>query len=74
MKSKLWGLDINSVADIPAGTGLGSSSSFTVGLINALQLYKNKPLSKKKLANKACEIEIDFLKQSLLKFFQFLQF
>ena len=47
MKSKLWGLDINSVADIPAGTGLGSSSSFTVGLINALQLYKNKSLSKK---------------------------
>ena len=47
-KSKLWGLDINSVADIPAGTGLGSSSSFTVGLINALQLYKGKSLSKKK--------------------------
>ncbi len=70
-KADLWGLDINSVADIPAGTGLGSSSSFTVGLINALQYYKNKPISKKTLANKACEIEIDVLKLPVGKQDQF---
>ena len=66
-KSNLWGLDINSVADIPAGTGLGSSSSIAVGLINALQYYKNKSISKKTLADKACEIEIDILKQPIGK-------
>ena len=70
-KADLWGLDINSVADIPAGTGLGSSSSFTVGLINALQYYKNKPISKRTLANKACEIEIDVLKLPVGKQDQF---
>ena len=70
-KSKLWGLDVNSVADIPAGTGLGSSSSFTVGLINALEYYKNKFISKQTLADKACEIEIDFLKLPIGKQDQF---
>ena len=70
-KSKIWGLDINSVADIPAETGLGSSSSFTVGLINALQCYENKTLSKQSLADKACEIEIDILKQPIGKQDQF---
>ncbi len=34
--TKIWGLDIHSIADIPGGTGLGSSSSFTVSLLNAL--------------------------------------
>ena len=66
-KSNLWGLDINSVADISAGTGLGSSSSFTVGLISALQCYKKRPASKKTLAEKACEIEIDILRQPIGK-------
>ena len=59
---KVWGLDINSVADIAGGTGLGSSSSFTVGLINALEYYQGKSISKKNLANKACDIEINQLK------------
>ena len=61
-KIKLWGLDINAVSDIPAGTGLGSSSSFTVGLINALRHYKKMPLNKTSLAEYACSAEIDFLK------------
>ena len=61
-KMKIWGLDINSVADIPAGTGLGSSSSFTVGLINALEYYKGRSVSKINLANKACDIELNQLK------------
>ena len=70
-KSKLWGLDINSVADIPAETGLGSSSSFTVGLINALKFYEDKSISRQSLANKACEIEIDILKLPIGKQDQF---
>ena len=38
--SDLTGIDLNSIADIPAGTGLGSSSAFTVGLLNAIYAYK----------------------------------
>lgn len=54
------GIDISSLADIPSsGSGLGSSSSYTVGLLNALHAYKNSYISKEDLANKACEIEID---------------
>lgn len=54
------GLEIASMADIPSkGSGLGSSSSFTVGLLNALFAYKNQYVSKETLARLACEIEID---------------
>ena len=60
--TKIWGLDIHSIADVPGGTGLGSSSSFTVSLINALHYYKNKKLSKHDLAKKACHVEINLLK------------
>ena len=60
--TKIWGLDIHSIADVPGGTGLGSSSSFTVSLINALHYYKNKKLSKHNLAKKACHVEINLLK------------
>lgn len=59
------GIEIASFADIPAGTGLGSSSSFTVGLLNALYAYKGKMVSKKRLAVEACEIEIDILKEPI---------
>jgi D-glycero-alpha-D-manno-heptose-7-phosphate kinase len=53
------GLEITSVADIPAkGTGLGSSSSFTVGLLNALHAYSGRHTSAAKLAEESCEIEI----------------
>jgi len=53
------GLEISSMADIPSkGSGLGSSSSFTVGLLNALYSYKNINPSKSLLAKQACEIEI----------------
>ena len=60
--TKIWGLDIHSIADIPGGTGLGSSSSFTVSLLNALYYYKNRKLSKHDLAKKACHVEINLLK------------
>jgi D-glycero-alpha-D-manno-heptose-7-phosphate kinase len=55
---QLKGVDINSIADIPSGTGLGSSSSFTVGLINAVKTFKNESVSKKELAQMACDVEI----------------
>ena len=53
------GVEITSIADIPGkGTGLGSSSSFTVGLLNALHAYENRHASADKLAQESCEIEI----------------
>lgn len=55
------GVEITSISDIPAGTGLGSSSSFTVGLLNALYTYCGERLSAHELAEKACQIEIDIL-------------
>jgi D-glycero-alpha-D-manno-heptose-7-phosphate kinase len=48
------------MADIPSkGSGLGSSSTYTVGLLNALYAYRNQFASKENLAREACEIEID---------------
>lgn len=64
---RISGVEISGTADIPAGTGLGSSSSFTVGLLHALYSYKGKFVSKEKLAAKACEIEIDRLKNPIGK-------
>lgn len=61
------GIEIASFADVPAGTGLGSSSSFTVGLLNALYAYKGKVVSKERLAQEACEIEIDILGEPIGK-------
>ncbi|MBC7700868.1 GHMP kinase [Aquabacterium sp.] len=53
------GIEIASTADIPSkGSGLGSSSTYTVGLLNALYAYKNSFVSKETLARQACEIEI----------------
>src|SRR5436305_3358237 len=54
------GIEITTLADIPsAGSGLGSSSSVTVGLLNALFAYQGKQLSAGELAERACTIEID---------------
>ena len=54
------GIEIASMADIPSkGSGLGSSSTYTVGLLNALYAYRNQFASKEDLARQACEIEID---------------
>lgn len=64
---RIKGVEITSTADVPAGTGLGSSSSFTVGLLHALYSYKGKFVSKEKLARKACEIEIERLKNPIGK-------
>lgn len=53
------GIEIASIADIPQGTGLGSSSSFTVGLLNNLKCYKREYSTKHELAEAACHMEID---------------
>ena len=60
-------LEITTIGDVPSGTGLGSSSSLAVGLINALNAYKGQITSPQKLAEKACEIEIDILKKPIGK-------
>lgn len=60
------GLEISSIADIPSsGSGLGSSSAFLVGLINCLNSYKNKTMSKKDLAKLACNIELIKMRQPI---------
>ena len=61
------GIEIASIADIPARTGLGSSSSFTVGLLNALYAYKGILKSAEDLAREACHIEIDTLGEPIGK-------
>jgi D-glycero-alpha-D-manno-heptose-7-phosphate kinase len=61
------GVDFNSSADIPAGTGLGSSSAFTVGLINLCNAYTGKYMNKEEIAHLACEIEIDKLGEPIGK-------
>ncbi len=54
------GIEIASMADIPSrGSGLGSSSTYTVGLLNALFAYRSQYVSKERLASLACHIEID---------------
>jgi D-glycero-alpha-D-manno-heptose-7-phosphate kinase len=57
------GLEIVSVADIPAGTGLGSSGAFTVGLLRALHAFKRQPVTHGDLAEEAAHIEIDLLQE-----------
>lgn len=55
---QLHGVEITSTADVPGGTGLGSSSTFTVGLLHTVNCYRGKYLSKGTLAAKACQVEI----------------
>ena len=61
------GIEIDSVADIPAGTGLGSSGSFTVGLLKAIHAHLRNRISDHDLAEEACSIEIDHLDQPVGK-------
>ncbi|MBI2646938.1 GHMP kinase [Candidatus Woesearchaeota archaeon] len=60
-------LEISSNADIPANTGLGSSSSFTVGLLHNLYTKFGKHVTKEQLAGEACDIEINRLKEPIGK-------
>ncbi|OGS01790.1 MAG: galactokinase [Elusimicrobia bacterium RIFCSPLOWO2_12_FULL_59_9] len=61
------GIEIVSVADIPAGTGLGSSSCYLVGLLNAMHTYVGDPVSREALAIEACRIELEVLKKPIGK-------
>ena len=62
------GIEITTIADIPSrGTGLGSSSAVTIGLLNALSSLAGNPISSEELAKEACRIEIDVLGQPIGK-------
>lgn len=60
-------LELASMADIPAGTGLGSSGSFTAGLLKALHTYKKNFVHPHELAEQACHIELDVLGEPIGK-------
>jgi D-glycero-alpha-D-manno-heptose-7-phosphate kinase len=54
------GVEITTIADIPSrGTGLGSSSAFTVGLLNVLHAYQGRPVSPEELGRESCRVEIE---------------
>ncbi len=61
------GLEIVSMGDLPARTGLGSSSSFTVGLLHALYAMHGRVVSRDQLAKEACSIEIEKLREPIGK-------
>ena len=60
-------LELTSMADIPAGTGLGSSGSFTTALLKALHAHKKNIVHPRDLAEQACHIEIDLLEEPVGK-------
>ncbi len=62
---RLYGVELVSVADIPGGTGLGSSSTFTVALLQSIYAHLGVHRSRAALAEEACSIEIDELKSPI---------
>ena len=60
-------IEISTIADIPSGTGLGSSGSFTTGLLRALYAHERKPIHADELASAACDIEINRLGEPIGK-------
>lgn len=67
MDNKLSGVEIVSVADIPSGTGLSSSSAYTVSVLHAVYAYMGKYCSQKRIARDACRIEIEELGETIGK-------
>src|SRR5262249_44576097 len=65
-------IEVISMADVPAGTGLGSSSCYLVGLLNALHTLCRRPMSRQQLAEEACHIELEVLKKPIGKQDQYL--
>lgn len=60
------GIEITFLSDIPSeGSGLGSSSAVTIGLLHALHIYKNESVTARQLAEEACKIEVDILKKPI---------
>jgi len=66
------GIELHSTADVPAACGLGSSSTFTVALLNALHAYKKDFVTQEQLAEEACHIEIEILGEPIGKQDQYL--
>lgn len=64
---QITGVDFNSSADIPSGTGLASSSAFASGLINLCAAHKGIYMSKQEIAQLACDIEIEVLQEPIGK-------
>ena len=64
---KINGVEIVSTADVPSGTGLSTSSAYTVGLIHALYAYQGKFCSQERIAREACELEIEKLGEPIGK-------
>jgi len=60
-------VEISSIADLPSGTGLGSSGSFTTALLKALYSYRHRHINPEELAELACSIEIDRLQEPIGK-------
>jgi D-glycero-alpha-D-manno-heptose-7-phosphate kinase len=58
-------LEIVTIGDVPAGTGMGSSSTLAVGLLHALHAYKGTLINRHRMAEEACKIEIDILKKPI---------
>lgn len=67
VNSGINSLEMSSFADIPAGTGLGSSGSFTTALLKALHSYENNIINQRELAEQACFIEIEKLNEPIGK-------
>ena len=61
------GIELTSISDVPSQSGLGSSGVFLISLLNTLHVCKGELASKKELAEEACNIEIDILKESVGK-------
>lgn len=66
------GVEVSSLADLPAGTGLGSSSCYLVGLLSAIRAYLGRPATVAELADEACHIELDILGKPIGKQDQFM--
>jgi D-glycero-alpha-D-manno-heptose-7-phosphate kinase len=66
------GVEVTTVADLPAGIGLASSSTVTVGALNALYAFTGRHVSAEELAQRACDIEIEVLKKPIGKQDQYL--
>jgi len=57
------GIEVTSLADVAAGTGVGSSGAFLISLLNTLYHYKNENVTKRQLAEDACKIELEILRE-----------
>jgi D-glycero-alpha-D-manno-heptose-7-phosphate kinase len=61
------GIELTSLSDIPSRSGLGTSGSFTIALLNALHTYKKEFVSQERLAEEACKIEMEILREPIGK-------